>query len=114
MRMAGGPEFAYADHVSSNDNRPRFANLIMPHLSEAYGPARALTGNRADAEDVIQDACVRAFCAIAKVAEGSARRTGAVFGARLAARSSYQRIVESLKWRMHRAHAGPCVELGQK
>ena len=59
--------------MSNDDSRTRFADLILPHLGDAYGLARALTGNRADAEDVVQDACVRAFRAIATVAEGSAR-----------------------------------------
>ena len=57
-----------------NDHqRERFADLILPHLTDAYGLARALTGNRADAEDVVQDACVRAFRAIENVADASAR-----------------------------------------
>jgi RNA polymerase sigma factor (sigma-70 family) len=59
--------------VSEDDNRARFADLVLPHLADAYGLARALTGNRADAEDVVQDACVRAFRAIDNVAAGSAR-----------------------------------------
>jgi RNA polymerase sigma-70 factor, ECF subfamily len=59
--------------VSEEDNRARFADLVLPHLADAYGLARALTGNRADAEDVVQDACVRAFRAIDHVADGSAR-----------------------------------------
>jgi RNA polymerase sigma-70 factor (ECF subfamily) len=59
--------------VNEDDNRARFADLVMPHLGDAYGLARALTGNRTDAEDVVQDACVRAFRAIGTVADGSAR-----------------------------------------
>jgi RNA polymerase sigma-70 factor (ECF subfamily) len=38
-----------------------FTALIAPHLGAAYGLARWLVGNDADAEDVTQDACVRAF-----------------------------------------------------
>jgi len=45
----------------------------MPHLSEAYALARWITGNRADAEDVVQDACLRAFRAIHQYSGGSAR-----------------------------------------
>ena len=36
----------------------------MPHLGDAYSLARWITGSRADAEDVVQDACLRAFRAI--------------------------------------------------
>jgi len=33
----------------------------MPHLDAAYNLARWLTGKEHDAEDVVQDACLRAF-----------------------------------------------------
>src|ERR1043166_7921168 len=33
----------------------------MPHLDAAYNPARWLPGNDHDAEDIAQEACVRAF-----------------------------------------------------
>ena len=33
----------------------------MPHLDAAYNLARWLTGNEHDAEDVVQDACLRAY-----------------------------------------------------
>jgi len=42
--------------------------LVLPYLPDAYALARSLTGNRADAEDVVQDACVRAFRAIGRIA----------------------------------------------
>lgn len=38
-----------------------FEEVVMPHLDAAYNYARWLTGNSADAEDVVQDACVRAL-----------------------------------------------------
>ncbi|MFZ1091236.1 MAG: sigma factor, partial [Xanthobacteraceae bacterium] len=34
---------------------------MLPHLDDAYSLARWLTGDRADAEDVVQEACLRAF-----------------------------------------------------
>jgi RNA polymerase sigma factor (sigma-70 family) len=46
---------------SSDDDRARFASVVLPHLADAYALARWLTGNRTDAEDVVQDACLRAF-----------------------------------------------------
>ena len=44
--------------------RRRFAEMVLPHLDDAYGLARWLTGNRTDAEDVVQDACMRALASI--------------------------------------------------
>jgi RNA polymerase sigma-70 factor (ECF subfamily) len=51
----------------------RFRNVVLPHLGDAYTLARWITGNRADAEDVVQDACLRAFRAIRNFAGGSQR-----------------------------------------
>jgi RNA polymerase sigma factor (sigma-70 family) len=55
---------ADAAMVSGEDDKARFDRLVLPHLSDAYSLARWITGNRADAEDVVQDACLRAFRAI--------------------------------------------------
>jgi len=38
-----------------------FGELVLPHLDAAYNLARWLTRNSQDAEDVVQDACVRAL-----------------------------------------------------
>jgi RNA polymerase sigma factor (sigma-70 family) len=38
-----------------------FMAAMMPHLDEAYSLARWLTGNASDAEDVVQEAMMRAF-----------------------------------------------------
>jgi RNA polymerase sigma-70 factor (ECF subfamily) len=46
--------------ATDNRNR-RFELLAMPHLDAAFNLARWLTGNTADAEDVVQDAYLRAF-----------------------------------------------------
>jgi RNA polymerase sigma factor (sigma-70 family) len=40
---------------------PRFDSNILPHLNAAYNFARWLTRNDAEAEDVVQDACIRAM-----------------------------------------------------
>jgi RNA polymerase sigma-70 factor (ECF subfamily) len=45
----------------------------MPYLGDAYALARWMTGNRTDAEDVVQEACLRAFRAIRRYAGGNAR-----------------------------------------
>ena len=39
----------------------RFEELVLPHLDAAYNLARWLARNSQDAEDVVQDACVRAL-----------------------------------------------------
>jgi len=59
--------------VGGEDDHQRFARLVLPHLGDAYSLARWITANRADAEDVVQDASLRAFRAIANVAEGNSR-----------------------------------------
>jgi len=38
--------------------------MVLPHLDDAYGLARWLTGNQTDAEDVVQDACMRALASL--------------------------------------------------
>jgi RNA polymerase sigma factor (sigma-70 family) len=38
-----------------------FEETVLPHLDAAFNYARWLTRNNADAEDVVQDACVRAM-----------------------------------------------------
>jgi RNA polymerase sigma-70 factor, ECF subfamily len=39
----------------------RFEAVVLPHLDAAYTLARYLTRNEHDAEDVVQDACLRAL-----------------------------------------------------
>jgi RNA polymerase sigma factor (sigma-70 family) len=39
----------------------RFEAVMLPHLDAAYTLARYLTRNEHDAEDVVQDACLRAL-----------------------------------------------------
>jgi RNA polymerase sigma factor (sigma-70 family) len=50
--------------LAVEDDRSRFARLVVPHLTDAYALARWITGSRADAEDVVQEASLRAFRAI--------------------------------------------------
>lgn len=50
--------------VVSELGRRRFTEMVLPHLDDAYGLARWLTGNRADAEDIVQDACMRALASL--------------------------------------------------
>jgi RNA polymerase sigma factor (sigma-70 family) len=55
------------------DNKARFDALVAPHLAEALALARWLASNRADAEDIVQEACLRAFRGIDSFSGGSAR-----------------------------------------
>ncbi|CDX23333.1 RNA polymerase, sigma-24 subunit, ECF subfamily [Mesorhizobium sp. ORS 3324] len=51
----------------------RFAEVVLPHLGDALSLARWLTGNPADAEDVVQEACLKAHAGIAGFAGGNPR-----------------------------------------
>ena len=62
-----------ADRVGSPDDQVRFRNVVLPHLDDAYGLARCLTGNRTDAEDVVQEACLRALRGIGSFSNGNSR-----------------------------------------
>src|SRR5262245_40987844 len=50
-----------------------FEETVLPHLDAAFNYARWLTRNDADAEDVVQDACVRAVRFFSSFREGDAR-----------------------------------------
>jgi RNA polymerase sigma factor (sigma-70 family) len=62
-----------SDMASGDNDNVRFRNVVLPHLGDAYTLARWITGNRADAEDVLQDACLRAFRSIQNF-DGGGRR----------------------------------------
>lgn len=51
----------------------RFAEVFLPHLVDAYRLARWLAGSRADAEDIVQEASLRAFRGIAGFAGANPR-----------------------------------------
>jgi RNA polymerase sigma factor (sigma-70 family) len=61
------------DGLSREDSRTRFSGIVAPHLDDAYALARWLARDRTDADDILQEACVRAFRAIDGFAGGSAR-----------------------------------------
>jgi RNA polymerase sigma factor (sigma-70 family) len=47
--------------VPETTRRERFEQTVLPHLDAAYNLARWLTRNDQDAQDVTQEACLRAF-----------------------------------------------------
>src|SRR4030095_7647736 len=54
--------------------RPRmFEETVLPHLDAAFNYARWLTRNDAEAEDVVQDACVRAIRFFPSLRDADAR-----------------------------------------
>jgi RNA polymerase sigma factor (sigma-70 family) len=59
--------------TSRADSNARFNVAVMPYLDDAYRLARWLTGNRPDAEDVVQDAFLAAFRGIGNLSDGNAR-----------------------------------------
>jgi RNA polymerase sigma-70 factor (ECF subfamily) len=61
------------ESLTSEDDQARFRSVVLPHLADAYALARWLTGDRADAEDVVQEACLRAFRGIGGFAGVNAR-----------------------------------------
>ena len=59
--------------VSGKAPAERFGEVVLPHLADALSLARWLTGNAVDAEDVVQEACLKAHAGIGTYAGGNAR-----------------------------------------
>ena len=53
--------------------RLRFETVVVPYLADAFSLARWLCKNRTDAEDVVQEACLRAYRGIDGYAGGNPR-----------------------------------------
>ncbi|HWW86960.1 MAG TPA: sigma-70 family RNA polymerase sigma factor [Vicinamibacterales bacterium] len=51
----------------------QFEDVVLPHLDAAFNYARWLTKNDADAQDVVQDACVRALRFFSSLRDDDAR-----------------------------------------
>ena len=47
--------------VLDSQDRARFEQVVLPHLDAAFNLSRWLLRNRSDAEDVAQEAMLRAF-----------------------------------------------------
>lgn len=50
-----------------------FRRVVLPYLADGLALARWLAGNKTDAEDILQEACVRALNAIGAYDGGNAR-----------------------------------------
>ena len=50
-----------------------FEETVLPHLDAAFNYARWLTKSQAEAEDVVQDACVRAMRYFSSLRDDDAR-----------------------------------------
>lgn len=62
-----------AGSTDGADSKAKFDRVVVPHLADALALARWLSGDRADAEDILQESCLRAFRAIDSFSERSAR-----------------------------------------
>ena len=60
-------------NVNDQTDQTRFAEVFLPHLVDAFRLARWIAGNRADAEDIVQEASLRAFKGIRTFSGGSTR-----------------------------------------
>ncbi len=56
-----------------SDTTARFEQVVLVHLDAAYNLAHWLTKNGPDAQDVVQDACVRALRSFDQFHGGDAR-----------------------------------------
>ena len=56
-----------------NDNAAKFEQIILPHLDAAYNLARWLAGNEHDAEDIVQESCLKAVKFFGSFRGGNAR-----------------------------------------
>jgi RNA polymerase sigma-70 factor (ECF subfamily) len=50
-----------------------FGRIVLPHLADGLALARWLAGNRTDAEDILQESCIRALNAIGSYDGGNPR-----------------------------------------
>jgi RNA polymerase sigma-70 factor (ECF subfamily) len=59
--------------IAERRRQSRFETVVLPHLDAAYALARWLMRNDADAADVVQEACLRAFRYFDSYREGDAK-----------------------------------------
>src|SRR5215813_1881438 len=59
--------------IAERRRQSRFETVVLPHLDAGYALARWLTRNDADAADVVQEACLRAFRYFDSYRDGDAK-----------------------------------------
>jgi RNA polymerase sigma factor (sigma-70 family) len=59
--------------VGDTSDQARFTEVFLPHLVDAFRLARWIAGSRADAEDIVQEASMRAFKNIRGFSGGDSR-----------------------------------------
>ena len=59
--------------MDDTSDQARFAEVFLPHLVDAFRLARWIAGSRADAEDIVQEASMRAFKNIRGFSGGNPR-----------------------------------------
>lgn len=63
-----------AEPLASEDEAREFETLLLPVFSGAYGLAFSMLGKREDAEDVVQEAAVKAWRGFRRLRSGAAFR----------------------------------------
>jgi RNA polymerase sigma factor (sigma-70 family) len=60
-------------NVDDQSDQTRFAEVFLPHLDDAFRLARWIAGTRADADDIVQEAALRALRGIRNFSGGNSR-----------------------------------------
>jgi RNA polymerase sigma-70 factor, ECF subfamily len=68
-----GQQKMSVDAVQNKDDRAAFDEVFLPHMAEAYRLAQWLAGSASDAEDIVQEAAIRAFRGIKSFGAVNAR-----------------------------------------
>ena len=78
----------------TNDRPLMFEDVVVPHLDAAYRLARSLTDHEDDAEDVVQEAALRAFRYFRTFSGGNGR----AWFLRIVRHICYDRYGHDMKW----------------
>lgn len=54
--------------TASDAAKQKFRQMVLPHLDDGYSLAKFLAGDGADAEDIVQEACIRALAGLESTA----------------------------------------------